>query len=176
MASTLAQCAVVSTAARASRRAPARVSSGAPKTPMARRAVSVSRGLGVRARAEKGSGDAGDAAAATATEMGKGKKAEDSKNSEAKKALTKALAKGEPVKGRVEVANRGGLILRVFNGRFRAFLPLSQMASSRTLKVKSTRITGPTTVTAPLASFDDEEEDFVPVSYTHLTLPTILLV
>ena len=36
------------------------------------------------------------------------------------------------------------------------------MASSRTLKVKSTRITGPTTVTAPLASFDDEEEDFVP--------------
>ena len=42
--------------------------------------------------------------------MGKGKKAEDSKNSEAKKALTKALAKGEPVKGRVEGANRGGLM------------------------------------------------------------------
>jgi predicted RNA-binding protein with RPS1 domain len=162
MASAVAQCVAVSTAARASQRAPARVSSGAPKTPMARRAVSASRGLGVRVRAEKGSGDAGDAAAATATEVGKGKKAEDSKNSEAKKALTKALAKGEPVKGRVEVANRGGLILRVFNGRFRAFLPLSQMASSRTLKVKSTRITGPTTVTAPLASFDDEEEDFVP--------------
>ena len=86
MASTLAQCAVVSTAARASRRAPARVSSGAPKTPMARRAVSVSRGLGVRARAEKGSGDAGDAAAATAAATStKGKKADDSKNAEAKK-------------------------------------------------------------------------------------------
>ena len=150
MASTLAQCAVVSTAARASRRAPARVSSGAPKTPMARRAVSVSRGLGVAAAAT---------AAATST---KGKKADDSKNAEAKKALTRALAKGEPVKGRVEVANRGGLILRVFDGRFRAFLPLSQMASSRTLKVKSTRMTTPKTVTAPLASFDEEEEDFVP--------------
>lgn len=126
--------------------------------------VLLSRG-GVRANAEKGSGDTGDATATTVTadkgKEGKGKK-DDSKNAEAKKALTRALEKGEPVSGRVEVANRGGLILRVFNGRFRAFLPLSQMASSRTLKLKGTRKTGPTTVTAPLASFDDDEEDFVP--------------
>jgi predicted RNA-binding protein with RPS1 domain len=112
--------------------------------------------------AEKASGETGEAPTATVTKDAKGKKAEDSRNAEAKKALSRAMEKGEPVTGRVEVANRGGLILRVFNGRFRAFLPLSQMASSRTLKVKSTRMTGPTTVTAPLASFDDEEEDFAP--------------
>ena len=85
----------------------------------------------------------------------------DSKNAEARKALTRALESGEPVSGRVEVANRGGLILRIFDGRFRAFLPLSQMASSRTLRVKQSR-TAMRTVTAPVASFDDDEEDFIP--------------
>ena len=80
------------------------------------------------------------------------------KNAEAKKALMLALERGEAVSGRVEVANRGGLILRIFNGRFRAFLPLSQMASSRTAKIKRRRAVQKQR-TAPLASFDDDEED-----------------
>jgi hypothetical protein len=83
----------------------------------------------------------------------------DSKRTEARKALMRALEKGEPVSGRVEVANRGGLILRVLNGRFRAFLPLSQMTSSRTLDVKRSRKkSAPKAVTAPLASFDDDDD------------------
>ena len=83
----------------------------------------------------------------------------DSKRTEARKALMRALGKGEPVSGRVEVANRGGLILRVLNGRFRAFLPLSQMTSSRTLDVKRSRKkSAPKAVTAPLASFDDDDD------------------
>jgi len=166
MASTLAQCVGVSAAARASPRAPARVSSGW-KTSMATarrtRVVFASRGGGVRANAagEKTIGETDGAAAVVTKDKAKagGKKKEDSKNAEAKKALTRALEKGEPVSGRVEVANRGGLILRVFNGRFRAFLPLSQMASSRTLKLKGARKISPLTVTAPLASFDDDDED-----------------
>ena len=166
MASTLAQCVGVSAAARVSPRAPARVSSGW-KTSMATarrtRVVFASRGGGVRANAagEKTVGETDGAAAVVTKDKGKagGKKKEDSKNAEAKKALTRALEKGEPVSGRVEVANRGGLILRVFNGRFRAFLPLSQMASSRTLKLKGARKISPFTVTAPLASFDDDDED-----------------
>ena len=93
---------------------------------------------------------------------GKAKKDDDdgdSKRTEARKALMRALEKGEPVSGRVEVANRGGLILRVFNGRFRAFLPLSQMTSSRTLDVKRSRKkSAPKAVTAPLASFDDDDD------------------
>ena len=57
------------------------------------------------------------------------------------------------------MANRGGLILRVLNGRFRAFLPLSQMTSSRTLDVKRSRKkSAPKAVTAPIASFDDDDD------------------
>ena len=101
--------------------------------------------------------------AGDAGKKGAGKKDDDkdgeSKKVEARKALMRALEKGEPVSGRVEVANRGGLILRIFNGRFRAFLPLSQMTSSRTLDVKRSRKkNAPKSVTAPLASFDDDED------------------
>ena len=74
-------------------------------------------------------------------------KAGPSSNEEARKALTLAFKKGEPVSGRVEVANRGGLILRIFNGRFRAFLPLSQMASSRTAGIKVGLVTSQTQLT-----------------------------
>lgn len=80
-----------------------------------------------------------------------------SKNEEARKALTLAFATGEAVSGRVEVANRGGLILRIFNGRFRAFLPLSQMAASRTAGIKGRQSNAPVSRTAPAASFDEEE-------------------
>ena len=38
---------------------------------------------------------------------------------------------GKEVTGKVEVVNRGGLILRILNGRYRAFMPLSQMRASR---------------------------------------------
>jgi len=81
-----------------------------------------------------------------------------SKNEKAKEALAAALRSGDAVVGRVEVANRGGLILRIFNGRYRAFLPLSQMASSRTAAIKGGKSKAAAQlkrVTAPLASFDD---------------------
>ena len=95
----------------------------------------------------------------------------ESKNADARRALAKAMEAGEPVSGRVEVANRGGLILRIFNGRFRAFLPLSQMASSRTVKIKAERRGAPRAVTASFASFDDDEDDFVPPPVVALTPP-----
>lgn len=95
----------------------------------------------------------------------------ESKNADARRALAKATEAGEPVSGRVEVANRGGLILRIFNGRFRAFLPLSQMASSRTVKIKAERRGAPRAVTASFASFDDDEDDFVPPPVVALTPP-----
>ena len=95
----------------------------------------------------------------------------ESKNADARRALAKAMEAGEPVSGRVEVANRGGLILRIFNGRFRAFLPLSQMASSRTVKIKAERRSAPRAVTASFASFDDDEEDFVPPPVVALSPP-----
>jgi predicted RNA-binding protein with RPS1 domain len=93
---------------------------------------------------------------------GSGSGSGESKNADARRALAKAMEAGEPVSGRVEVANRGGLILRIFNGRFRAFLPLSQMASSRTVMIKAERRSAPRAVTASFASFDDDEEDFIP--------------
>ena len=95
----------------------------------------------------------------------------ESKNADARRARAKAMEADEPVSGRVEVANRGGLILRIFNGRFRAFLPLSQMASSRTVKIKAERRGAPRAVTASFASFDDDEDDFVPPPVVALTPP-----
>ena len=159
MAATLARCQMAATPAF---RAPPSGRSGAGEKSVlaARRSRLAARPTPrcVRATAESGA-----AAPAQKEDDGAKKKSSggDSKNAEARKALTRALESGEPVSGRVEVANRGGLILRIFDGRFRAFLPLSQMASSRTLRVKQSR-TAPRIVTAPVASFDDEEEDFIP--------------
>ena len=122
MASTLAQCVgVFGGRARVSACARARLV-GLEKRQWRRRAelawCFASRGGGVRANAagEKTIGETDGAAAVVTKDKAKagGKKKEDSKNAEAKKALTRALEKGEPVSGRVEVANRGGLILRVF--------------------------------------------------------------
>ena len=84
----------------------------------------------------KGKSDGGEKAKGNGAITKKVSGGNNSKNEEARKALMLALEKGEPVSGRVEVANRGGLILRIFNGRIRAFLPLSQMASSRTAGIK----------------------------------------
>lgn len=86
------------------------------------------------------------------------------KNEDARKALALALETGEPVFGRVEVANRGGLILRIFNGRFRAFLPLSQMASSRTASIKGRHNHTLTQKlrTGPRSSFDEDDEAPLP--------------
>jgi len=102
---------------------------------------------------------------------GSGSGSGESKNADARRALAKAMEAGEPVSGRVEVANRGGLILRIFNGRFRAFLPLSQMASSRTVKIKAERRSAPRAVTASFASFDDDEEDVVPPPVVAISPP-----
>ena len=107
----------------------------------------------------KGAGKGGKGGSKGGKGDGKAPSKGPSKNEEARKALMLALEKGEPVSGRVEVANRGGLILRIFNGRFRAFLPLSQMASSRTAGIKGRHTHAPTTRTGPLASFDDSEDD-----------------
>ena len=81
----------------------------------------------VRAAAEGGAAapaqKEGDGAKKKSSGAGKKPSGGDSKNADARKALARALESGEPVSGRVEVANRGGLILRIFDGRFRAFLP-----------------------------------------------------
>lgn len=166
MAATLARCQLAATPAF---RAPpsGRAGAGEKSVLAARRSRLAARPTPRRVRAAAEGGAAaparkeGDGAKKKSSGAGKKPSGGDSKNADARKALARALESGEPVSGRVEVANRGGLILRIFDGRFRAFLPLSQMASSRTLRVKQTR-TAPRTVTAPLASFDDEEEDFVP--------------
>ena len=166
MAATLARCQLAATPAF---RAPPSGRAGAREKSVlaARRSRLAARPTPRRVRAAAEGGAAaparkeGDGAKKKSSGAGKKPSGGDSKNADARKALARALESGEPVSGRVEVANRGGLILRIFDGRFRAFLPLSQMASSRTLRVKQTR-TAPRTVTAPLASFDDEEEDFVP--------------
>ena len=166
MAATLARCQLAATPAF---RAPpsGRAGAGEKSVLAARRSRLAARPTPRRVRAAAEGGAAaparkeGDGAKKKSSGAGKKPSGGDSKNADARKALARALESGEPVSGRVEVANRGGLILRIFDGRFRAFLPLSQMASSRTLRVKQTR-TAPRTVTAPLASFDDEDEDFVP--------------
>ena len=61
------------------------------------------------------------------------KKKEDSaaREGEIKKALDAIMASGGTLTGKVEVVNRGGLVLRAQKGKFRAFLPKSQMRSSR---------------------------------------------
>ena len=61
------------------------------------------------------------------------KKKEDSaaREGEIKKALDAIMARGGTLTGKVEVVNRGGLVLRAQKGKFRAFLPKSQMRSSR---------------------------------------------
>ena len=166
MAATLARCQLAATPAF---RAPpsGRAGAGEKSVLAARRSRLAARPTprSVRAAAEGGAAapaqKEGDGAKKKSSGAGKKPSGGDSKNADARKALARALESGEPVSGRVEVANRGGLILRIFDGRFRAFLPLSQMASSRTLRVKQSRA-APRIVTAPVASFDDEDEDFVP--------------
>ena len=164
MAATLARCQLAATPAF---RAPpsGRAGAGEKSVLAARRSRLAARPTPRRVRAAAEGGAAapaqkeGDGAKKKSSGAGKKPSGGDSKNADARKALARALESGEPVSGRVEVANRGGLILRIFNGRFRAFLPLSQMTSSRTLDVKRSRKkNAPKSVTAPLASFDDDED------------------
>ena len=61
------------------------------------------------------------------------------KDAELKRDLMKALESGKKVTGKVEAVNRGGLILRVMNNKYRAFLPKSQMRSSRLKFCKTTK-------------------------------------
>ncbi|CAL6306152.1 unnamed protein product [Bathycoccus prasinos] len=61
------------------------------------------------------------------------------KDKELKRDLMKALESGKKVTGKVEAVNRGGLILRVMNNKYRAFLPKSQMRSSRLKFCKTTK-------------------------------------
>ena len=62
------------------------------------------------------------------------------KEKELKRDLMKALIEsGKKVTGKVEAVNRGGLILRVMNNKYRAFLPKSQMRSSRLKFCKTTK-------------------------------------
>ena len=56
-----------------------------------------------------------------------------------KRDLMKALESGKKVTGKVEAMNRGGLILRVMKNKYRAFLPKSQMRSSRLKFCKTTK-------------------------------------
>ena len=56
-----------------------------------------------------------------------------------KRDLMKALESGKKVTGKVEAVNRGGLILRVMKNKYRAFLPKSQMRSSRLKFCKTTK-------------------------------------
>lgn len=65
------------------------------------------------------------------------------KNTHHTDVLARALELDQKVTGKVEAVNRGGLILRVMNNKYRAFLPKSQMRSSRlkfckTMKEEST--------------------------------------
>ena len=54
------------------------------------------------------------------------------RDAETKKVLDEIVSKhGGRFTGKVEVVNRGGVVLRAQKGRFRAFLPKSQMRSSR---------------------------------------------
>ena len=55
----------------------------------------------------------------------------DGRENEIAKIIAAIDAEGGAMTGRVEVVNRGGLVLRAQRGRFRAFLPKSQMRSSR---------------------------------------------
>ena len=61
------------------------------------------------------------------------------KDKELKRDLMKALESGKKVTGKVEAVNRGGLILRVMKNKYRAFLPKSQMRSSRLKFCKTTK-------------------------------------
>ena len=61
------------------------------------------------------------------------------KEKELKRDLMKALESGKKVTGKVEAVNRGGLILRVMKNKYRAFLPKSQMRSSRLKFCKTTK-------------------------------------
>ena len=61
------------------------------------------------------------------------------KDAELKRDLMNALESGKKVTGKVEAVNRGGLILRVMKNKYRAFLPKSQMRSSRLKFCKTTK-------------------------------------
>jgi len=63
----------------------------------------------------------------------------DKESAELKRDLMKALESGKKVTGKVEAVNRGGLILRVMKNKYRAFLPKSQMRSSRLKFCKTTK-------------------------------------
>jgi len=85
-------------------------------------------------------GEEGAGKAPNTTKMIKNEKSSgDKENHALKRDLMKALESGKKVTGKVEAVNRGGLILRVMKNKYRAFLPKSQMRSSRLKFCKTTK-------------------------------------
>ena len=91
------------------------------------------RAVAARARASDGDDDDDDDDAASGTADGGGSAAAAAREDAVARAIANIEARGGKLTGKVEVVNRGGVVLRARDedARFRAFLPKSQMRSTR---------------------------------------------
>lgn len=102
-------------------------------SPVARVRVVDARGKSARARVVRARADARDGGAEGRSNAGKAPTPPEGErmNAQLQKALEAIERAGGRLTGKVEVVNRGGVVLRASPGNFRAFLPKSQMRSSR---------------------------------------------